>query len=191
MTTERLQVSIVAAPLGAIDRRELSQAWYSALHLERGKKLAAAQARPASRAQAPVAPSPARLSAHASRVHAIDGRQGKRETRLSVLPAVQPDTTAGIARPAAMRSNFPLSRRIERTFSRPGSQLRRATFALGRGGARVHVILQSNAGTVTLVALCPPEMRAVVVRALARARLALARRGFTVSSPVQGEASCF
>ncbi|HEY1429269.1 MAG TPA: hypothetical protein VGF18_06830, partial [Candidatus Tumulicola sp.] len=33
--TEQLRVSIVAAPLAAIDPRALSQAWYSALHLAR------------------------------------------------------------------------------------------------------------------------------------------------------------
>src|SRR6202034_3463065 len=33
MMTQQLEVSILAAPLAAIDRRALSQAWYSALHL--------------------------------------------------------------------------------------------------------------------------------------------------------------
>jgi hypothetical protein len=35
MMTQQLEVSILAAPLAAIDRRALSQAWYSALHLAR------------------------------------------------------------------------------------------------------------------------------------------------------------
>ena len=89
-----------------------------------------------------------------------------------------------------VRTVFPLSRRIERTFFRPEAQVRRATFSLGRGGARVHVILQSNAGTVTLVALCRPEMRELVARALAQARLALAAGGFEIPLLSDGEPLC-
>ena len=38
MMTQQLEVSILAAPLAAIDRRALSQAWYSALHLARSDR---------------------------------------------------------------------------------------------------------------------------------------------------------
>ncbi|MGB6521046.1 MAG: hypothetical protein WBE83_04675 [Candidatus Cybelea sp.] len=89
-----------------------------------------------------------------------------------------------------LRGIFPLSRRIERTFLRPEAPVRRATFSLGRGGARVHVILQSNGGTVTLVALCRPEMRELVARALAQARLGLAARGFEIALLSEGEPLC-
>jgi hypothetical protein len=93
-------------------------------------------------------------------------------------------------RSAAFRAIFPLSRRIERTFFRPNAPVRRATFSLGRGGARVHIILQSRAGTVTLVALCRPEMRQLVARALAQARLTLAARGFESAPLPNGGSLC-
>jgi hypothetical protein len=92
---------------------------------------------------------------------------------------------------APNRTGFPLSRRIERTFFRQSAPLRRATFSLGRGRARVHVILQSTASTVTLVALCRPEMRRVVARALAQARWALAARGIQFNHAQGGGKPCF
>ena len=45
MMTQQLEVSILAAPLAAIDRRVLSQAWYSALRLARDDAEAARRTR--------------------------------------------------------------------------------------------------------------------------------------------------
>jgi len=85
------------------------------------------------------------------------------------------------------RDAVPLSLRIERRFAYSASQIKRATFSMGRGEARVHVILQTNGNVATLVALCRPQMRAVVARALAHARFALAARGFVLDLEMRGE----
>lgn len=185
MTTERLEVSILAAPLAAIDRRALSQAWYSALHLDRKPTRPAEQTVARSHAGATIAPPVRHRATHPS----LERNLALRKTKRSAPRAAQP-LVPNVVRSATLRAIFPLSRRIERTFFRPEGAVRRATFSLGRGGARVHVILQSNAGTVTLVALCRPEMRELVARALAQARLALAARGFEIALLSDGEALC-
>ncbi len=186
MTTERLEVSILAAPLAAIDRRALSQAWYSALHLDREQRRPAVQTAHRSAAAATIACRLQQRAEHRLLEHCAECRQ----TRGSAARPAPPQLAPNAARSATFRAIFPLSRRIERTFFRPDAAVRRATFSLGRGGARVHVILQSNAGTVTLVALCRPEMRQLVARALAQARMALATRGFETTPLANGGSLC-
>ncbi|MFY9632363.1 MAG: hypothetical protein WAJ94_12220 [Candidatus Cybelea sp.] len=185
MMTERIEVSILAAPLAAIDRRALSQAWYSALYFDRR------QTRPSEktvqRSHAGTVASQVRQRAkHPSLERNVESRQTKR----SSPRAAQAHHVPSVVRTATPRTIFPLSCRIERTFFRAKAPVRRATFSLGRGGARVHVILQSNAGAVTLVALCRPEMRELVARALAQARLTLATRGFEIAELSEGEPLC-
>ncbi|HEX3368433.1 MAG TPA: hypothetical protein VHS56_02575 [Candidatus Cybelea sp.] len=184
MTTERLEVSILAAPLAAIDRRALSQAWYSALHLDRKPAQPAVQAAHRSQTDATIV-FPLRQCAEP---RSLERCAELRATQSAALRPMQTQLVPHAVRSAAFRAIFPLSRRIERTFLRPNAPVRRATFSLGRGGARVHVILQSRAGTVTLVALCRPEMRQFVARALAQARLTLAARGFQ-SAPLRNGGS--
>jgi hypothetical protein len=186
MTTERLEVSILAAPLAAIDRRALSQAWYSALHLDRKQARPAVQTAHRSGAAATIACRPQQRAEHRLLGHCAEYRQ----TKSSAARPTQTLLAPNALRSATFRAIFPLSRRIERAFFRPNAAVRRATFSLGRGGARVHVILQSNAGTVTLVALCRPEMRQLVARALAQARLALAARGFETTTLTNGGSRC-
>jgi hypothetical protein len=172
MMTEQLQVSILAAPLAAIDRRALSQAWYAALQRAPRQPTTAAATQRASmpaRAFDRVRPSvvPARRG---KRLRcAVPNAQGKPARRALA------DVAAGAQRRCRFRSE--LAGRIERAFFDARGALRRATFSLGRGNVRVHVILQTKGGKAVLLALCPPEIRDVVARALTEARLALAARG--------------
>jgi hypothetical protein len=172
MMTQQLEVSILAAPLAAIDRRALSQAWYSALRLAR---------------DGPAAPTPpARPSQNAAVARLGQARSdlGMADTRDAALPAVhaRADRFASLSHAASdagvRRVRLtPLARAIGDAFANPRAPARRATFSMGRGGARIHVILQTNGARTTLVALCRPEIRAIVARALNEARLALAARG--------------
>jgi hypothetical protein len=85
----------------------------------------------------------------------------------------------------------PLAERIEHAFADRCSHLpQRATLAIGRGNARVHLILQTKGERATLLALCRPDMRLVVGRALADARVALAARGVGVDILDWGGRSC-
>jgi hypothetical protein len=183
MMTQQLEVSILAAPLAAIDRRALSQAWYSALHLARPDR-------------SPVPPRECGPCTLAAPVKAAPKRDAQspapRGAGTSVARSVQTKASKITAQPSppkipADRDAVPLSLRIERRFAYSASQIKRATFSMGRGEARVHVILQTNGNVATLVALCRPQMRTVVARALAHARFALAARGFILDLEMRGE----
>ncbi len=175
MMTQQLEVSIIAAPLAAIDRRALSQAWYSALGLAQAK-----------RSIPPTIGQPARIQVSSPIERASSDRRSPLQTRnVEPRPSSRaPMKTPGVSTPqpavrGADRRVVPLSQRIERRFALP-AQTRRATFSMGRGAARVFVILQTNGNVATLVALCRPEMRTVVARALAGARFALTTQGLVI-----------
>ncbi len=175
MMTRELQVSVLAAPLAAIDRRMLSQAWYSALRL-------AQQPIARNGSLRPVAPSPQRRGARGPQVR----RERSNTPRLPAskpLPAFQRrsvrtivDRDESLPR-LKLTTRRPLARAIEEAFCTPSDALRRATFSVGRRGARVHVLLQTRGGVSALVALCSPAVSRQVSRALAEARLCLAARG--------------
>jgi hypothetical protein len=187
MMTQQLEVSILAAPIAAIDRRALSQAWYSALRMAR-RQPDSLPARPRSACTIDASATwPPVVETHSPSLVRTLPEQSRSLQQRPQQAAVAPST----ARVVADRASLPLSRRIERRFSQSKPPLRRATFSMGRGLARVHVILQTNGSNATLVALCRPEMRGVVARALGQARFALAARGLVVDVRNGGAEECF
>lgn len=182
MMTHELEVSILAAPLEAIDRRMLSQAWYSALHLAGPARHSAAKLT----AQRPWPMRPAerrhvmRLAPNAQKPELNSPR-----TLHAIRGAAHPGEVAMLRR----SSHSSLAARIERAFA-AASLPKRATFSLGRGNARVHVVLQTTPARAMLVALCRPELRADVGQALAQARTALAARGIALDVRKLGGRAC-
>jgi hypothetical protein len=182
MMTDQLQVSVLSAPLASIDRRALSQAWYSALQM----------ARPS-----PTSPTGTLSLAHQPRAAKTSAKPSGSGVRTRVfethlLPAASRRQTVRLARGVAIerrRERSPLAREIERTFLDPRSQVKRAAFTI-ENGARVHVFVQTQGSRTTLVALCPPRLRSAVARALAQARFALARRGIVVDFVSKGIEPC-
>ena len=173
MTTQQLGFSVLSAPLAAIDRRALSQAWYSALHIAREK----------SRAQAgstmPAAQADAR---HArSRNAAVTRGLTKPAYKGIIGREAAPKMQVGEIDRRAARSA--LARKIERAFLHPARNVARTTFSLG-GAARVHVTLQQSSSGVRLVAVCSPALREQVAIALEQARFALARRGIALHASI-------
>lgn len=170
-------MSIIAAPLAAIDRRALSQAWYSALHLAHENS---------KRAQTP--PKPPLVST------VVTTRRASRETSTTrhfvtpscSMPARRAERVLlgdnrASTEPRPGRERPPLARAIGNAFFNPGSTVKRATFSLSDENGRVHVVLQTKGSRGTLVALCPPQMHDVVARELSRARLVLRARGLRCS----------
>jgi len=165
--THRLEFDVLTAPLAEIDRRALSQAWYSALHLAGPP----AGSRPAhvgrdasgsrTRAAAPAAP------VRASRASVANARVARASRERPVC-----DIAADRRSP---RSD--LARRIERVAARPLAASRAAFFALCGPYGRVQILLRSHGGRTHLVAVCSREARVDVARALDQARYALARGG--------------
>jgi hypothetical protein len=186
MMTHELEVSILAAPLAQMDRRALSQAWYTALRLAPQTTSAP---RPATLAQS----GPLTGTAHSLVTNQRTARRPNAFSPAATFSSSRRGATGfgevqGPARPARGGT---LAERIERTFAGSPLPAKRATFSLGRGNARIHIILQTIAERPTLVALCRPELRTVVGRALAQARLGLARRGIGVELCTVGDRVCF
>lgn len=180
--SEQLQFSVLTAPVAALDRRTLSQAWYSALYGSAHSKAAVAHKpcgpqRSDAPAPLPHAPPAATSAAPASgprtRVHA--GR-----SPLHVLGSAYDRR--------AMRS--PLARKIERAFLRPRTASAKNSFTLASEHGRVHVLLRSCGKQLKLVAICPPKARVQVAAALAQARYALALRGIDLDAQAQEGAAC-
>lgn len=177
MMTQQLGFSILSAPLAAIDRRALSQAWYSALHLAR-EHAAPAQTTIAWPSGTTTAPCNKRPGGHGM-------LSPQREERPRHAPPARRERGTAVERRA---TRSPLARKIERVFLDPVRRPVRATFTLGNA-SRVHVALQSTAGGVRLIALCAPELRTRVARALDEARYALASRGIALDASI-GERAC-
>ncbi|HEY5341029.1 MAG TPA: hypothetical protein VIK27_08400 [Candidatus Aquilonibacter sp.] len=172
MMTQQVGFSILSAPLAAIDRRALSQAWYSALHLAKTPHLGAQTA----------APPAARCAPHV----AVPGRatpvRPDRASAIRVVPHGAPhvrlhETDGGVERRAPRSS---LARKMEHCFLDPVRRVRRASFTLEGSDARVHVALQGGDGSLRLIAVCPSRVREAVARALEETRYALAARGIAL-----------
>jgi hypothetical protein len=172
MMTQQLPPGILAAPLAEIDRRGLSQAWYSALHLAQKH-----DAPPRQRPQRACPGAPART------IKSELGVARPHRQQPTVIPfrrpkvSVVPDGREVARRPMHSR----LARQIESIILAPPAPSKRSTFIVDGKGARVHVMLQTKGVRVTLVAMCRPEQREVVARALAQARFALAARGMSAT----------
>jgi|SRR6185437_11600969 len=180
--SEQLQFSVLTAPVAALDRRTLSQAWYSALYGGEKRKSGAtetAHAEPQSPAHA-YAPQPMPVMTRSS-------ASGRASTQAQ--DARSPVRVEGVPHDRrAPRS--PLARKIERTFLRPRRISRKNAFTLEGEHGRVHVLLQSRGTHLKLVAICPPKARTQVAAALAQARYALALRGIELDSETRGAEQC-
>lgn len=171
MMTQQLDFSILTVPLAAIDRRSLSQAWYSALHLaQRPPGEAGETARARTVSPAACGPDPARVRGAEPALWNSRPLQARAEKPAEMR-------CSGEER-RAQRST--LARRIEHAFLNPVQRTQRATFTIDGTRARVHVGLQSTASGTRLVALCPAHVRRGVARALEEARYALAVRGIAL-----------
>ena len=169
-------VAVIATQIAQTDRRALSEAWYSALHLAHDKP--AARSSPAQRTAANVRP------ATLARVAPAPVR-GERAVVTPLPTRTRRDGNAGS--PAVPERRRPVSetvRRIERAVERLSA--RRpvpAAHTLDVAGGRVRLLVHHDGKAVRIVALCSSPLRDVVERALASARFALAGSGVRVVAP--------
>jgi hypothetical protein len=181
MITQQLGFSVLTAPLAEIDRRALSQAWYSALHLAR---------------QGGGTPPPLREKPPFCRPKGMEKAaavKGARSLRAVGPRIVQHREHARIhARSSEEERRAPrsrLARAIERCFLDPTRRTQRATFAVDGTTSRVHVYVQPSSAGLRLIAVCAPALRERVARALDQVRFALASRGIAVHADVSGDVS--
>ena len=171
--TEHFGFDMLSAPVNAVDRRALSQAWYTALYATRN-------AAPASRPRTSATLSRSEPSPEAI----VRGAVGNAPVRPAPAPARRPgEALAGAAGADERRApRFPLARSIERVLGRYARPPRRASFTLGGGEGRVHVVLQTDGAKMRLIAFCTPKARRRVAAALQQVRFDLASRGFNVQA---------
>ena len=162
-------VALVATQLADTDRRALSQAWYSALHLAE---------RPPGTRPAPLVPSTPEGACRARGPN--DAAPHRSFVRGNVRNASH-DATAryagGIAHCERRAPKTDLARRIERRLARRPPRGATASFAVSGAGGRVHVVVRSDGARTRVVAVCSPPLRERVARALAHARFVLAGHG--------------
>ncbi len=166
-------VAVVATQLADTDRRALSQAWYSALHLAD---------RPPAAAHVP----PARVPCGAP----PGGSRSERGANGAPQPRSADDGSHARNAPRTVSSRFDgavtverrvpktqLARRIEHGLARRPPRGVAASFAVRGAGGRVHLVVRGDGALTRVVAVCAPPLRERVERALAQARFALAARG--------------
>lgn len=167
--TQQLQASILSAPLAQIDRRSLSQAWYSALHLARART-----PRMPARAPQTIAPTSSQTLPAAAPPTAKMRQHAVRAPAARVVAARRDPPDALCPHALAARA---LAEKIERAFLNPHKRVLRSTISLGPGEGRVHVLLQGSGDRLLVIAVCRPADRQRVAAALERVRVALAARG--------------
>ncbi|HEY0613754.1 MAG TPA: hypothetical protein VGC96_03895 [Candidatus Elarobacter sp.] len=169
-------VAFVATHLAHTDRRALSEAWYSALHLAGDAHRAATPNR--SVARRPVAAKPA-PGARVERVHATGvtppraARDAGRATARHDVAAVTPERRA---------AKTPLASRIAAALNRRAACAGARSFAVATADGRIHVVVRSDGARTRIVAVCTPSLRERVERALAQARFALAGHGLNTEA---------
>jgi hypothetical protein len=181
MMTDRLRVSVVAAPLAAIDPRALSQAWYSALHLARERTEQLPQSRAAAREPQRVSVVPAKTE-----VASREPRDAMQPCRARAGSAIRGVTSEPLARRA--RGTF--TRRIAFALARRSGPPARAAFVVVDGSKRALIVLQTRGATTHVVAICAPAHRQAVAFALSQVRAALAARGIAFQSRIEANAAC-
>lgn len=156
------RIAIVAAQLVRSDRRALSQAWYSALHL----------------AESPVSSAKPRFAGSASAATGA-ARAGGSGTPATVA-------TAGLARGARSGSPAPAPEvpraaaqdprdgRLVRALARLAERGRSAAQTVELAGGRVRLLVRDDGRTTRIVAVYVPELRVPVARAIAAAGVRLA-----------------
>jgi hypothetical protein len=167
------RIDVLTAQLAETDRRALSQAWYSALHLAetapRGShRIAVGRCLPGAAAaaarQATSRGTPLRATTAVDRATATARESARRRG-----PAAP-----GLERRAPKTV---LARRLERALIRRVPRAAVTSFALRAGTGRIRLLVRSDGSRTRVVAVCPLSLRDRVERALAQARFALAGRG--------------
>jgi hypothetical protein len=165
-----------------VDRRSLSEAWFSALHLASGD--AAAGVRRAQRPPASGASSSRSARVSATSTETASARPATAFAR-RYAATVRPSSAGGDAllRSADGPEPLPAVRRAAlRARSYP---VRHTALTVGVDGSRVQLLLRRDGNVLHVIALCRSDVAAVVGRALARADAHLRVRGDAVRASVR------
>lgn len=168
--TEKLGFDVLTTPIAEMDRRTLSQAWFSALHLDVAQERVPLMRAPEKNIDA--------ASSRAAAGYANKERQsciqnGTREAnvhRATVAPIITDRVRLERREPTSV-----LARRIERALL--DNRVRNGTFVLDGMDGRVHLSVRSQHGRIHIVAVCSPLAKEYVAKALQHVRFALSCKG--------------
>ena len=186
MNSSTRSIAVIRARLPYVDRRALSQAWFSALGLAEREA-----PRTARRATAALATAPGPQSASSCGVEAL---------RSAFAPGLAACESVSVRRPArrpeAFGPDMATSRAVARGRSGAANAPRElryppvhASFRLEVDGGRVRVILRREGAVLHVVALCSPKHVPLVRQALARAAAHLRERGEALRGEVRALAT--
>ncbi len=177
--TSASAIAVVRTRMPYVDRRSLSEAWFSAFHPV-APEVARGEAAERERAVAPAAPKV--RQAHEPHPRAVAG-----------YPSTASRPTAGDSRRDGMpievkRSGTQRSRSVHahavETCSRSYPP-RRTSLTVGLGRERVQLVLRREGAVLHVIAVCRPEVAALVRRALASADAYVRGSGDTLRASVQ------
>jgi hypothetical protein len=181
MSDDTGKISVIAARLPYTDRRALSEAWFSALHLASDGVL---HAQPPER-RAGAAHRPRDLSRGPGAQSAAPPAPLQRPAAQRPAAPVRGRDGAALARDDAPRDVRPRSADTRDVFARARSYPSfRTALTFGVAGERVALLLRREGPTLHVVALCRPAVAGIVRRALAGADAALRIRGESIRATV-------
>lgn len=174
-------IAVVKMRLPYTDRRSLSQAWFSALHIAEDRP-------PPSRCSGrrhllPFLGRPAAAQRGVSASPSVGGtssngaRNDAPVRRANILGSETPQQGARVERPRVAVRTSPAHVRSYPPFQ--------SSLTVGVGGARVQLVLRRDGETLHVVALCAPRNVDLVRRALACAQAHLRARGDVLRAVVR------
>ena len=169
------KIAVIETRLPYTDRRALSEAWFSALHLAHDAPSDAHSAQLASAGISGVTNSANESARNARPIAAMS----RREPARSVAQAARRAAHAGLDTPARRATDAARTAAATRAFQRARSYapFRTSITLDGANGTRVHLIVRRVGSTLHVVALCPPAVEQLVRKALASADLHFRARG--------------
>lgn len=173
MNTHTGGVTVVAANLAQTDRRALSQAQYSALHVAEHH------------ASRPGARSPKAAASDFAKAVAVHTSPRAKTSGAAASSARDRNVSGDLKTPPFERRmpKTELARRIVRAVEKhPLRQNASASVALKTPDGRVQLLVRSDGGVTRVVALCAAPLKDRVERALAQARFALAAGGVRIGT---------
>jgi hypothetical protein len=188
--TQPLEISILSAPVAAIDRRALSQAWYSVLGLARRGRDASAttcsgrSGAPSNGCTPGISPR-SRYGSTSLEERSFEFRILRSPKKLEFLREQRRnDSSAPLnRRPGPSTLAARIGRKLE-------ARAKRATVQIDGDRGRVHLIVQNVGTRMRIIAICPNDVKARVARAIDEARYALAARGVITELSVKGASEC-
>jgi len=170
-------VAVLATQTAQTDRRALSQAWYSALHLADGAPRPCATRARTNRERLEARPAPRR--AREPSLQRVADELARRACKPPHAAAQRRDTSAPACerrepKPALGRRVAPAPRRVPRGIP--------TSFTVRAANGSLHLLVRDDGARTNVVARCAPRLRERVERALAHARIALAHRGIAAEA---------